>query len=324
MPIYRDKKEGCWRFEFDRRIPGQGRLRTRKRLPKTWTRAQADAFDREETARLYALASGAERPAAGIEDAVTLYLAERVPNLKHGKRTAQELGLIFWAYRGKTLAQLPEVCTAIRKAWTGTLAPATIRNRIRYLTAACRWAFKHHHLCEHDPAARVIVPQVDNERQVYIGRAEMLLLAMVAGDCRDTRAMIRIGFYSGMRLGELLRAEVDRDQWMFKLADTKNGEPRWIPIHPRIKAAVRLLPLQTPRSVLEKRWRKVRGAVLLDHVHFHDLRHSTASEMINGEVDLYTIGAVLGHKSAQSTKRYAHLATHKLAAALGNVGKKAA
>lgn len=324
MPIYRDKEQGCWRFEFDRVIPGAGRIRTRKRLPKAWTRAQADAFDRSESARLYGIASGSERPAAGIEDAVGLYLAERVPTLKHGKRTAQELALVYWAYRGKSLTQLPDVCTQIRTAWAGQLAPATIRNRIRYLTAACRWAFKHHHLCDHDPAERVIVPAVDNERQVYIGRAEMLLLAMTARDCRDTRALIRIGFYSGMRLGEILRAEVDRAAWLFKLPDTKNGEPRWIPIHPRIRSAINRLPLATPRSVMEKRWRVVRAAVGLQHVHFHDLRHSTASEMINAEVDLYTVGAVLGHKSAQSTKRYAHLATHRLAAALGNVGKKAA
>lgn len=35
-------------------------------------------------------------------------------------------------------------------------------------------------------------------------------------------------------------------------------------------------------------------------------------------------GAVLGHKSTQSTKRYAHLATKTLAGALAKIGKKAA
>ncbi|KXJ63044.1 hypothetical protein AXY46_03230 [Achromobacter xylosoxidans] len=41
---------------------------------------------------------------------------------------------------------------------------------------------------------------------------------------------------------------------------------------------------------------------ILGHLRFHDLRHSAASEMINvNKVDLYTTGAVLGHKSAAST-----------------------
>ncbi|WP_343499065.1 tyrosine-type recombinase/integrase [Achromobacter denitrificans] len=60
------------------------------------------------------------------------------------------------------------------------------------------------------------------------------------------------------------------------------------------------------------------------HLRLHDLRHSAASEMINAKVDLHTVGAGLGHKSAASTKRYAHLATDaiKTALGLGQIGKK--
>jgi integrase len=82
------------------------------------------------------------------------------------------------------------------------------------------------------------------------------------------------------------------------------------------------LPFTLSRSTLEKRWRKVRDAVHLNHLHFHDLRHTTASEMINAKIDLYTVGKVLGHKSPQSTQRYAHLQTGTLAAALAVVGRR--
>lgn len=323
MPIYRDKEKNCWRFEFDRRVPGQGRVRANKRLPQTWSRAQADAYDRQETARLYAIATGTERPAASIEDAVTLYLKERAPDLKHPKRMAQELALVYWAYKGKPLTQLAEVTQTIRRKWANDLAPATVRNRIRYLTSACRWAYKHHGLCDHDPADRVAVPKVDNERQTYIDRRAMLSICR-ATQCRQTRTMIRVGFYSGMRLSEIMRAEVDQAAGLFKLADTKNGEPRWVPIHPKLWGAVRRMPLTIPRSTLEKTWRKARDSAGHPGLHFHDLRHSTASAMINADVDLFTVGAVLGHKSTQSTRRYAHLATKTLAGALAKVGKKAA
>jgi site-specific recombinase XerD len=60
----------------------------------------------------------------------------------------------------------------------------------------------------------------------------------------------------------------------------------------------------------------------MGQLRFHDLRHSSASEMINAEVDLYTVGAVLGHKSPASTKRYAHLATDSLKVALEKIGVK--
>lgn len=35
-------------------------------------------------------------------------------------------------------------------------------------------------------------------------------------------------------------------------------------------------------------------------------------------------GAVLGHRSSASTRRYAHLATDNLKAAIGRIGRKAA
>ena len=40
MPIYKDKRTGRWRFDFDRRIRG-GRVRRRVLLPAGWTRRGA-------------------------------------------------------------------------------------------------------------------------------------------------------------------------------------------------------------------------------------------------------------------------------------------
>ena len=54
------------------------------------------------------------------------------------------------------------------------------------------------------------------------------------------------------------------------------------------------------------------------------LRHSTAIEMINAGIALNTVGEVLGHRSAASTRRYAHLQTAALKGALATVGRKAA
>lgn len=255
-----------------------------------------------------------------------MYLRERVPALKAGKRTAQELALCWWAYKGKALTQLPDVCTAIRTKWVDSLAPATIRNRIRYLTSACRWAWRHHNLCEHDPAARVIVPKVDNERQVYIDRHAMLRVARAIKPTRagsrwlDARAVLLVAFYSGMRLGECLRAKPTPDGW--SLPDTKNGRPRIIPIHAKVQHLARRWPCAINPRPVQKWFTKACEALGITGLRVHDLRHSTASAMINAGVDLYTVGAVLGHKSAQSTRRYSHLATTTLADALGKVGRK--
>ncbi len=316
MSVYRDKTKGCFIFEFDRRIAGQ-RVRARKCLPRSWNQAQADAFDRKESARLYALARGIEKPDHTIEDAVAAYLKGRVPQLKQGENVARELALIYWAYQGRPLTALPDVCKAYALKNNG-LSPATIRNRIRYLTAACRWAWKHEGMGDHDPAARVTVPEVKNERQFYITRAEMLKLAR---GCRnlDARKAVRIAFYSGMRLAEILRARRVRET--FVLDDSKNGNPRIIPVHPRIRS---ICLAGAKKITIQQAFKESARAQGMGQYHFHDLRHSAASEMINAGADLYTVGAVLGHKDTRSTQRYAHLATGSLAVAIGKIGKRVA
>lgn len=322
MPIYRDKERGAFVFEFDRRIPGAGRVRARKRLPKTWNQAQADAYDRRESARLYALATGTQGADALIEDAVAVYVTEKVPNLKAGKNTAAELALMYWAYQGRPLSALPDVCKAYRikarKEDGSPLAPATLRNRIRYLTAACRYGWKEHKMAEHDPAATVTVPAVKNERQVYRTRGDMLRACKACRN-RKARMAIRIAFYSGMRLGEILRAEVVGTAWV--LADTKNGNPRIVPIHPRAAVCARKFE-PCPKITIQRAWEGARERAGLQGMHFHDWRHSAASELINAGIDLYTVGRVLGHKDSRSTGRYSHLAIDSLTAAVAKIGRK--
>lgn len=316
MPIYRDKGTGRWRFDFDRRIEGQ-RLRRRILLPPGWSRAQADAYDRKESAALYALATGIAKPRRTIDEAVARYLREHAPGLKHGENTARELEHTRDWWTGRPIEDLAAVCAEYAADQLGALKPATIKNRIAYLRSACRWAWKVHGMAEADPGARVVAPKVNNARQVTISREQMIAAARACED-PGTRAVIRIAFYSGLRLGEQYAAE--RLPGLFVLRDTKNGAPRIVPIHPKAASAARV-PL-TPRTQIDYWWRKARAAAGLEHVTLHDLRHSAASAMINAGEDLATVGAVLGHKSPASTKRYSHWATARLIAAVGKIGRK--
>lgn len=100
MSIYRDKERGRFIFEFDRRVGGQ-RVRTRKLLPKTWNRAQADAFDRTQSAKLYATVHRVGGADPLIDDAVAHYLKDRVPDLKNAAVVKKSLGMVFWAYQGR-------------------------------------------------------------------------------------------------------------------------------------------------------------------------------------------------------------------------------
>lgn len=317
MPIRWDTRNKRWRYEFDRVLGGR-RHRLSRLLPRGWSQAQADAYDRKESAHLYAIASGIERRDPLIDEAVVLYLRDKTA-LKSYRSTAEHLAAIAWAYTGQPLSALPAVA---RKVITSAeTAPATVRNRLACLKAAARWAWRKHGLVDADPTTRMQLPAVNNERQVYVQRRAMLKACRA---CTNWQAQvaIRVAFYSGLRLGELYRVEVAGGA--LALHDTKNGDRRAIPAHPKIRHLLRMLPLTGPKITVQRAWERARSVAGLDHVHFHDLRHSAASEMINAGVDLYTVGKVLGHRDSRSTQRYSHLTADTLAAAVGKIGKRRA
>jgi integrase len=312
MPITKDKS-GQFRFEFNRIIANR-RIRTSKLLPRGWSSRQADDYDKKETARIYALASGQNRQAT-IEQAVLIYLKERAPQLKTFKAISLELANNYYLYANKLIDELPIVANDIKNL---DLSEASKRNYIAVIRAACRYAWRYHKLGDHDPAQHVSMPRVNNARQVYASRKQMLAIARCSSYL--IRPYIRIAFYSGMRLGEILRAEISDN--CFVLKDTKNSNPRLVPIHPKLNSAIKCLKRNVPKSTIQNYFRAGRKLAKLEHVQFRDLRHSAASEMINAEVDLYTVGGVLGHKDSRSTQRYAHLATKTLKLAIAKIGNK--
>src|SRR4051812_49908501 len=107
MPVYFDKGKTRWRFMFNRVIRSQ-RYRATKLLPRGWSRTQAETYDRDETKRLYAIATGVERPEPLISQAVSLYLKHRTPRLRDGRGIAQELAYLAGYIDGRPMSQLAD------------------------------------------------------------------------------------------------------------------------------------------------------------------------------------------------------------------------
>jgi integrase len=315
MSIRWDKRNKRWRFEFDRYIEGE-RKRTSKLLPKGWSRAQADAFDQKETGRLYLIGTGVTKEEPLIDEAVIHYLRDK-KQLKSYRSAVEHLGSIAWAYAGRPISDLHEVARDVCSRME--VAPATTRNRLALLKAACRWAWKKHGLTDSDPTGRMQLPQVRNERKVYASRGDMLRICRACTNW-DAQVAIRVAFYTGMRLGELSRVRVDGG--LLVLDESKNGEGRAIPCHPKIAHLRASLPVAGRKHTIQVAFIRARNRAGLPHIRFHDLRHSAASEMINAGVPLFDVGAVLGHRDPRSTQRYSHLTAGRLADAIGTIGRK--
>ena len=279
------------------------------------------------SAELYAQAVGVgDKSTELIENAVALYLIHRVPLLKHGRDYALELKDIELFYIGRPLNALADVSKAIQlrsiKRDGTPAAPATIKNRISYLRAAVNYAWKHHNFGgDAKPTERMSVPVVNNVSHIYATRLQMIQIALHVQH-RGVRAMIRRLYYSGKRFTEATQAVVNADGTAFYIAETKNAQPDWQPIHPKARTAFKVAA--PSYFVAGYHFAKARKALGLDYLTIHKLRHGTATAILEGGGDLKDVQAMLNHKSAQSAMRYGHFATQVKLRALSYIGKKRA
>jgi len=155
------------------------------------------------------------------------------------------------------------------------------------------------------------------KREVFLSVEEV---RMIAEHCTEqAQATIWAALLTGARRGELFqirREDIGVDSIRLPASHTKTLKTRVIPIIPALRPWLKYFPLTITVDGLKSSWRRARVKARMEHVNFHDLRHSCASIMLGLGVDLYTISKILGHSNVQTTQRYAHLQIDAQRAAL--------
>jgi integrase len=152
-------------------------------------------------------------------------------------------------------------------------------------------------------------------------------------------AAIRFLALTGARRSEVLSLRwdyVDFEEVRLNLPDSKTGK-KAIPLNAAALAVLAALPriVGNPHVFpggkddghivdLKRPWMLVRKRAGLGDVRLHDLRHSFASLGAGSGMGLPVIGALLGHKEARTTQRYAHLSDDPLRAASEAIGGQVA
>jgi integrase len=128
---------------------------------------------------------------------------------------------------------------------------------------------------------------------------------------------------TGCRKSEILRLrwnEVDLRNGLLRIEHSKAG-PRVVPLGDHAILFLENLQKNSDDSLwvfpsrrgagpivgIQKIWDRVCDRADLPRVRLHDLRHSFASQAVNSGASLYLTGAILGHRQASTTQRYAHL-----------------
>lgn len=136
---------------------------------------------------------------------------------------------------------------------------------------------------------------------------------------------IRLLLLTGMRRGEVVNLRWEHVDWkngQLALPTSKTGAKR-VPLTPQAIKYLRdehgpelgrLGPIcltaegtDLRGDNLTRAWIRIRKLAGLKDVRLHDFRHSWASDAISAGVPLHVVGKVLGHKTATTTARYAHL-----------------
>ncbi|GLS32980.1 Site-specific recombinase XerD [Mesorhizobium albiziae] len=199
---------------------------------------------------------------------------------------------------------------------------ATINRKMAALSKLLRKAYKMgdiHSLPEFrrqkERAGRIRFLEYDEEDRLF---------GAIKARCEDSYRLSLFLVDSGCRLGEalgLIWNDIQEHRVSFWI--TKSGRSRTIPLTERAERAIKGVDARGnkgPFSMLtgvryRMLWNDAKAEIGLGddtQVVPHILRHTCASRLVQGGIDIRRVQMWLGHQTLQMTMRYAHLATNDL------------
>lgn len=196
--------------------------------------------------------------------------------------------------------------------------PATIYQELALLRRMFNVAIKEWEWFKDNPVSRLSFAVGNkNARDRWLTPEEEKTLLRHATNPDWLRPLLITALHTGMRRGEILSLkweDIDFPRKMFRVERSKNGEKRGVPMSGVLtetlraikvrKIAGRVFPI-SERSLRVAFESAVEKAEIEDF-HFHDLRHTFATRLVQNGVDLYKVKELLGHKSLAMTMRYSH------------------
>ena len=259
-----------------------------------------------------------------ISDACSTFLDQEASlrNLRRG--TIKGYQTVFrllsrWS-RENDLSLLEDLDEESMRSWIGswTCQPSTTRQRMSQMKAFFRVAVDRDWVSR-SPLAKVRPPKSESPPTMPLTVTEMRALLAAAAQQPKQRALLLLMRYSGLAIGDA--ATLRRDSVVgaeLTLRRAKSGELVMVELPQVVVAAI--TPLRAPNPdyfwwsgkgqvvSTTKYWRSRLNEVAdrADVVRFHPhrLRDTFAVELLNADVSMEDVSALLGHSNIQTTERY--------------------
>ncbi len=219
-------------------------------------------------------------------------------------------------------------------------APATANRFLSALSKAFSDAVREWHWLNDNPLRRVAKEREAPGRARFLSNAEReaLLAACQKSVLPELYLIVMLALTTGMRRGEILGLrwpDLDLDRRQIILNKTKNRDRRSVPIVPEVLDLLRehgkvrrldndvVFPSDGAGPLwFDKFWYEALAKAKVKDFRFHDLRHTAASYLAMSGATVPEIAAVLGHRTLQMVKRYAHLSDQHTGAVVERMTRK--
>lgn len=220
-------------------------------------------------------------------------------------------------------------------------SPATVVRYLASLSVVFATATNEWEWIDQNPVQKVRRPRESRGRVRFLSdnERERLIAACKASSNPYLFTVVIIALSTGARYGEIIGLrwrDIDLIRGIARLERTKNRERRALPLtHVALEAVKRLHKKVKPKPgdflfaradglapmEIRKHWYKAMEDAELEDFRFHDLRHSAASYLAMNGATLAEIAEILGHKTLQMVKRYAHLSDQHTAKVVERMNK---
>lgn len=212
----------------------------------------------------------------------------------------------------------------------------------RTLKAAFNKAIEWNYL-ESNPMQKIKKPKTDKKNPAFINEYELQNIISLEPN-KELKDIYLLAFHTGMRVSEILNLtwkDVNLSERIIRVCNTatfktKNKRDRVIPINEKLFEMLsnrfpKVITLNNTDYIFQKlpgvkfnpdfvsaRFKKIIKQIpeINQEIHFHSLRHSTASNLIKNGVNIYLIKEILGHESISTTQIYSHVQIDSLRDAL--------
>jgi integrase len=273
------------------------------------------------------------------------YMRDVLPRKRPRLRRHQKFHLEWWKkqLKGLTIAEVtPSIIAQCRDkiAQTPTRdspchSASSVNHYRSTLSHVFTVAIREWGWADDSPVSKVARLREPRGRLRYLdnNERERLLAACKADSNPCLYPVVVIAISTGMRQQEILSlawTRVDLERGRVILEETKNGERRSVPItghaldelkrlhQNRAPDTDLLFPTKVRRNRATKPieirlpWERALAESNIKDFRFHDLRHTAASYLAMNGATLADIAEVLGHKSIQMARRYAHLSESRV------------